>query len=695
MSRETDIEADASRVELVPRVVTGLPSSDSEASIALIEACGLPEIGWRLTDFGVRLVEDLPVPFRLDERTISIRTNEVRDVVSAAMILREAIELSSLPYRTRPGASRVSALVTAAIYAGTVLLPRTQSLRAEAPLTLRVEDVLESPRGVIDTVLSVIRGRGEHLEPLDEENLRAAIAALPLSIPTEVLLTLGGDHRQTVDWERGVNSYGVSPRPTPWQSAFGSCTASSPTPRGFAAAHDLRHRLLVAALHGRLLETAEAASDEIRDNILRSLGIDPSEHTGVDVVLTPSGTDAELVVLTVSMAVTSQLTSIVVAPEEIGSGSLPAANGRHFSTTLPTGGVAEPGRAFDESVDGRVSVIEIPVRDTDGELLAVEDVEDLIEKALAVAPDRVLLHVVEGSKTGIRAPRSETVAAWQARFGDRMDVVVDAAQMRVDQTTVVDHLAQGRMVIITGSKFFGGPPFSGAVLIPERLRARITSSDAVLRGLGAYLSRTDVPGHLSTLRTVAHETPNYALLCRWAAALAEMRSFHNASPEIRDEVLRKLAAGIREALDESSVVEIVESPYSRVPKPDHRGLDELPTIFTFLVRKPDGEFMTYTETREVYSLLGRDLSGKLGPSEPAVLHRAFQLGQPVKVKYEGDQVFGALRIAIGAPTISRVLFDPTRGSTWMDRLNAELGDVRAAVEKLSLIARHGPAAWPV
>src|SRR5690606_32667266 len=154
-----------------------------------------------------------------------------------------------------------------------------------------------------------------------------------------------------------------------------------------------------------------------------------------------------------------------------------------------------------------------------------------------------------------------------------------------------------------------------------------------------YLSRTDVPGHLSTLRTVAHETPNYALLCRWAAALAEMRSFHNASPEIRDEVLRKLAAGIREALDESSVVEIVESPYSRVPKPDHRGLDELPTIFTFLVRKPDGEFMTYTETREVYSLLGRDLSGKLGPSEPAVLHRAFQLGQPVKVKYEGDQAF--------------------------------------------------------
>lgn len=31
-------------------------------------------------------------------------------------------------------------------------------------------------------------------------------------------------------------------------------------------------------------------------------------------------------------------------------------------------------------------------------------------------------------------------------------------------------------------------------------------------------------------------------------------------------------------------------------------------------------------------------------------------------------------------------------STWMDRLNAELGDVRAAVEKLSLIARNGLAA---
>ena len=221
-------------------------------------------------------------------------------------------------------------------------------------------------------------------------------------------MTIGGDDRQRVDWDHGLNAYGIAPRPTPWTAAFGSCTASSPTYRGFDAAGELKHRLIEAALADRLDEAVAAETKLMRSTILAALGV--AQDQGVEVVMTPSGTDAELVALAVSLAAGSPIRSIVVGPNEIGRGSVPAARGRHFTATLPSGRTA----ADDEVVVGidpdRVCMVEIPIRDLDGALLSPETVEDHIDAELTAAPDRMLLHVVEGSKTGIRLPRATAVA---------------------------------------------------------------------------------------------------------------------------------------------------------------------------------------------------------------------------------------------------------------------------------------------
>ncbi len=174
----------------------------------------------------------------------------------------------------------------------------------------------------------------------------------------------------------------------------------------------------------------------------------------------PSGTDVELIAAAYALSHGRPVTSLVVAPAEVGSGTHLAAGGRHFSSESPSGVPVERGESIAGFDPERLSVVDVPVRESDGSLRSPEVVESDLDRALrdAVAADRVvLLHLVDGSKTGVRLPRSETVSAWQERFGSDLIVVVDAAQLRVDQRSIAHHVRRNRLVFATGSKFYAGP----------------------------------------------------------------------------------------------------------------------------------------------------------------------------------------------------------------------------------------------
>jgi hypothetical protein len=659
---------------------------------ALIEACSLPEVGSRLAFLSVRLDETLCEPFRLDGSIIALRPDIAADLGSAAFVLREAIELVSLGGGHIGWADRIVAHATAVVFARTGLRRRLADGACLVPGLAAEEFTLEDldarPRETATYIARFLEERDHSGSPCVDAVLDAAARALPLAVPTQVLLAAGGDDRQRVDWDHGVNAYGIAPRPTPWTAAFGSCTASSPTYRGFDAAGQLKYRLIEAALADRLDAAVAAETKLMRSTILAALGV--AADQGVEVVMTPSGTDAELVALAVSLAAGAPIRSIVVGPNEIGRGSLPAARGRHFTATLPSGRTAEDDEVVVGIDPGEVCVVEIPLRDDAGAMLSPDAVENHIDAELTASPGRVLLHVVEGSKTGIRLPRAAAVERWQAREGDRLDVVVDAAQMRVDQHTVVSHLERGRMIFVTGSKFFCGPPFSGALLIPRELADRVRGARDLPDGLADYLTHADVPDTLGPLQDAARPGVNFGLLARWTAALAEMRSFHNASKEIRDEILRVLVSGLRRILAASPHVEIVESPYTPIPDRDERGLDDLPTIFTFLVRNPRGGFLDMDQAKVAHRLLAQDVRQLL--EADGEVHqsasRSFQMGQPVKISVDGNTWNAGLRIAIGATTISQVVFDYTRGESWTDRVECELADIRDGLAKLALIVER-------
>ena len=100
-----------------------------------------------------------------------------------------------------------------------------------------------------------------------------------------------------------------------------------------------------------------------------------------------------------------------------------------------------------------------------GEVLDGYDqmVEATCREALAENPYRVIvMHVVAGSKTGLCVPSPSVAERLKAEFGDRIICVLDACQMRSGPSLIPRWLDEMGPVLMTSSKFYGGPSFEAA-----------------------------------------------------------------------------------------------------------------------------------------------------------------------------------------------------------------------------------------
>ncbi len=182
-------------------------------------------------------------------------------------------------------------------------------------------------------------------------------------LPLESILVRGGDSRLTIDPISGLNRYGVCPRPRPEAIHFSSSTASAISEHGFLACELLR-RWARDAVRAGMSEDQMRASvmDAIARRLEDLLGLD---ETNSDVVILPSGTDAELATVMMATAASGQrrLTSILIAPDESGRGVRMAASGQYFDSESSNGvAISKGARAFGgpEPV-----VLEVPIRDRD------------------------------------------------------------------------------------------------------------------------------------------------------------------------------------------------------------------------------------------------------------------------------------------------------------------------------------------
>jgi hypothetical protein len=291
----------------------------------------------------------------------------------------------------------------------------------------------------------------------------------PLPPPTAALLQAGGDQRLICDEITGLTAYGSAVTPQPDSIGLSSCTASSISAEAFAAADLARRQLAQAALDGDVTAELQRQGSQIRAAIARHFFL----PAGSEVVLAASGTDAELLAVALSAPPGRAVINALVAPEETGTGVPYAAAARHFAEITATGRPAGKG----VPVAGFAPIImrSIPGRDAAGRVRPSRDITAFYGLAIGEAEAAggfALLHLLDGSKTGYVLPDPPALRRLVRRHPGSARVVVDACQGRGDPARIGGWVREGWVVLVTGSKFYGGPPFAGAVLLPPALAAR-------------------------------------------------------------------------------------------------------------------------------------------------------------------------------------------------------------------------------
>ena len=90
---------------------------------------------------------------------------------------------------------------------------------------------------------------------------------------------------------------------------------------------------------------------------------------------------------------------------------------------------------------------------------------------------------MDSSKLGWSGPSEACLQDIAATWPSQVVVVMDACQMRLGLPQLQDYLARNYLVLMTGSKFFTGPAFSGALLVPAGLAEAVDKITAIPQGL--------------------------------------------------------------------------------------------------------------------------------------------------------------------------------------------------------------------
>ena len=506
---------------------------------------------------------------------------------------------------------------------------------------------------------------------------------------TGQLLLTGGDARISPDPASNLGRAINAGRPDPQLAALGSSTASLISEAGFAAAERLRDRVAAATEPDALTYAREL--ERIRRDLRDLCGL--SDLPGLEIVFAASGTDLHLIAAQLAGGVVSRPTlAVMVDPAETGSGVPAALAGRHFSSLAALGDAVSVGLAIAGS--GALEVATVPVRLTDGSPRAAAaldaEVASLVTRA-AASGRRVLLALVDQSKTGLIAPSAGCVIRLARRLPDSVDVLVDACQFRIAPRTLRAYLEHGFMVALTGSKFLTGPSFAGALLIPggvaRRLRGRPLPG-----ALLAYSSRADWPQGWEAAGSLK-DVANFGLLLRWEAALQELRAYLKLPESEVENFLRRFAQAVRNRLTADPlfaplpVPELDRRPLIDAADSENRDpdWDTIQTIFPFVLYHPATPAgrrpLSRDETAQVYRLLQADLSdtGLTG----AVASLRCQLGQPVECGRRDGLPVSALRLCASA----RLTIEACAGGD-----DVVIDRALAALDKTALIIRSGLSA---
>jgi thiol-disulfide isomerase/thioredoxin len=475
-----------------------------------------------------------------------------------------------------------------------------------------------------------------------------------LLTPTFLLLSLGGDDRSLIDPKSFKNKYHSSTLPM-YDFQRSSCTSSSIS---------LETYLHLEQQHFELI--CDFIDDQIQFNDyfhnqsqeILSYFVSPSFRDRVSLISTPSGTDVEFLCTWLGVLRyfehnqekdKAKVSVFVNGDLEVGSGTKLATELCHFAGVVPCGEVVNKGQKVlsDKNLD--IKIESFVTRDEltkvlnskENELQLYNKVKDEIQSGRVV-----VFHFVHASKTGVCIPSNDLVRQIKNDFKEKVIIVVDAAQMRLKSDSVEQYLDDEMNIIVTGSKFIGGCPFSGALLVNQRDQMTFIEAKKELpKEFSQYFDQFGINHIVKRARDSALWT-NWGLYLRWEVALHEMKQFDRIPLEFSNQFIVKWGEKIDHMIQADKFKVNVLRENALLPS-DDSSLSNSNSIVAFEIETQIP--LTLEQLKRIHAKM------TLKRTRDDLV---CEIGQPVQIS-TGNTSRYALRVALGAKNV----IDAYRGTS--------------------------------
>ncbi|MDH5414951.1 MAG: hypothetical protein OEW87_12490, partial [Flavobacteriaceae bacterium] len=253
---------------------------------------------------------------------------------------------------------------------------------------------------------------------------------------------------------------------------------------------------------------------------------------------------------------------------------------------------------------------------------------------------------------------------------------------------IQNYLNKGYIVTITGSKYFTGPPYSGALIVPQSISKSISKIKKTLpKGLNDYYNHSDWPASWYCSKYLS-DGFNYGSYMRWNAAIVEMDRYYKTPILYRNLGIEMFCNFVEDSINDASFLEPLFGDETKINtyNSEEFGLRNIRTIFPFFILK-NNEVLSIENVKKLYVLLNSDISDLLEESPLEIIRLAAQkchIGQAVNVKYANDVQSAVLRISLGARVISE---------SWVNRdvsmffrnIETQMNQITVIIKKIDLI----------
>lgn len=424
----------------------------------------------------------------------------------------------------------------------------------------------------------------------------------------DTILTTSCDERTILDQQSGKNKYFINPANPDKILSRGSCTSGNLTSFSKQVGLDFLKR--------KENEPFQDIVNEHRNRIKQVIN-----NPDVEVYFASSGSDLGFfpILFQKILFPEKQIFNCVSRPEELGSGSILAANCQYFANQNQFEEDIEKEAYISTAIKPKVMTFD--ARTSEGNINEI--CRPLLEALENHMEYSRIGSLVYGSKSGIKDDTSIVELVKDVLW------TIDFCQFR-DEPDMINHwIEQGCCVMITGSKFYQAPPFCGALIVPKKLHQKVVNSScSIINEFHKVFSLYDFPETYHDQLTGLKAFENWGLHMRWACAIAEMEEYNAIPLEDRNKVINLWGQVVEDYLTAKPM-------FSLMKEEVHTDS----TILSFKVTKNDKD-LSYTELKSVFEALAKPSYG-----EGYIFNNLF-MGQPVKY---GENAF--IRLAIGANNI--------------------------------------------